>query len=154
MDHCKENGDECKTCTGKNCNRLNSFRRCLYCSTTEDRQCAINPQLSYSKICRAYYDKCFTFIGRFGVSRGCVDERDAGFEKKCNNDHDKCKICSELVENGCNNGAIVMETCVACSSKKDAECLTDPSKYKDKVCSGISTVNRTGCYLRIVSSQK
>lgn len=156
MELCKENGDECKTCTGTNCNSQKMFRRCLHCSTNECRQCAINPQLAKSKKCAKYNDKCYTFIDEFSVSRGCATERDDdSFEESCEKDSDKCQICETPDDDsneGCNNQPIMMETCVACNSNKEgSECLTNPIKYKDKVCSGIETENRTGCYLRIVS---
>lgn len=138
-------------CTGKNCNFRQSFSRCLTCSTSENSQCAINPD-NNSKICTKYEDDCFIVIGEFIVSRGCVGEKDEELQLyECEN-REKCEICKTKDENNCNNRAIVMERCIECDTSKedDLSCSRNPIEHKDKICSKINSVEREGCYLRQV----
>lgn len=146
---CGKNGNECKVCTGSNCNSRASFIKCLKCHITpDDRQCAINPQLAESVMCKNYDDQCFTFIERFNVSRGCGGHP---FITACQADPNKCEVCDTFDENGCNNRIITMETCVECDSLIDKQCHEEPHLFKDKVCSGLKTIDRLGCYLSVVS---
>lgn len=148
---CEKNGDECKVCTGSNCNSRPSFIACIDCHTSDDRQCAINPQLAESKTCKYYYDKCYTYIGRFNVSRGCKSDKDKSFNNHCTFNPNKCELCDTINGNGCNNRTIAMETCVECNSGKNPKCRDQPDEFKDKVCSGLKTEDRPGCFLRVAS---
>lgn len=71
----EKNGDARKTCTEQNCNSKASFVKCINSQTSDDSQCAVNPKEPESKIGKNYNDKCFTFIERTVVSRGCLNER-------------------------------------------------------------------------------
>lgn len=146
---CEQRSPECKTCLGNNCNREKSFTTCLHCATSDDPHCAKNPYKIFKKICSAYKDECFTFIGSLGVSRGCMSERSETFKKDCRKNRDKCSICSNEDSEGCNDNSIVMETCLACDSITDPNCKTNPTVFGDKICSGIEETPREGCYLRV-----
>lgn len=147
---CEQNGSQCKTCIGSNCNSKLQFNRCLVCSTNIDHQCAIDPNSARSDICKNYNDECFTYIEKFGISRGCVSEPNYPYWE-CENDPDKCAMCITTDEKECNDQKIIMETCVECDSNKSESCQNDPLDYKDKVCSGLTTTKQEGCYLRVVS---
>lgn len=144
--------DECRTCIGPNCNTKQTFTRCLHCDSALDPLCAINPQESiFSKVCDAYEDKCYINILKFNVTRGCLSEQKVVFENdECKNSR-KCAICSETNGFGCNNRAIVMETCVHCDTKNGEDCSDDLDIFKGKVCSDIDSTEKQGCYLSIVS---
>lgn len=151
---CQENSksDECRTCIGSNCNKKQTFARCLHCDSALDPQCAINPQpSSLSKVCSAYEDECYTYISKFNVSRGCVAEQKPDFRtEECRNPQ-KCTICPATDRLDCNNRAIVMETCVDCDTKNGENCYDDLNTFKGKVCSDIDSKEKEGCYLSIVS---
>lgn len=148
---CKKNGDECKVCAEINCNSKPSFVKCLSCHRSKDPQCAINPQDANRKICKSYNDQCFTYIQRFDITRGCVNEKGDSFIEQCNKDPNKCAIClSETEVNGCNNQVIKMETCLECDSDIDPRCRDDPEVFQDKICSHLIPANQAGCYLKVV----
>ncbi|XP_055309662.1 uncharacterized protein LOC129573299 [Sitodiplosis mosellana] len=153
IEFCAKNSEECKVCHKSNCNSRLSFTKCLKCTTFDDRQCAINPELAptkgWSRICENYDDQCFTYIERFGVSRGCKLEKEPPFIDNCQNDPNKCEICNTLHGFGCNDRIITMETCVECDSDTDMHCYERPHEFQDKVCSGLETEDRLGCYLQV-----
>lgn len=149
---CQENteSDECRTCSGSNCNSERTFAMCLHCDSAKDPQCAINPIAAKRKVCRAYHDGCYTLIGKFNVTRGCVkEERDDFQENVCNN-LKKCAICSGR---NCNGRAVDMESCVECKSSKDVNCNDNLDAFKGKICSEIDSFGREGCFLESVSMQ-
>lgn len=148
---CEKNDDECKVCTESKCNSRASFIKCFNCNSTEDQQCVENPQLGNSKVCEYYYDECFTHIGDYSVSRGCIGDKDKQFITRCRTDRDKCDVCDTLDENGCNNQTITLETCVECDSVKDSRCHEEPEIFTNKICSRLQSVDRPGCYLSVVS---
>lgn len=153
-DLCQDNrkSDECRTCIGSNCNKNPTFARCLHCDSALDPQCAINPHASsFSTVCTAYVDECYTFISKFNVSRGCVSEQKAHFKNEECKNLQKCTICSATGEFNCNNRTIVMETCIDCDTKKGENCLGDLNMFKGKVCSEIDSTDKEGCYLSRVS---
>lgn len=151
---CQDNGksDECRTCSGPNCNAKQAFARCFHCDSGVDPLCAINPQASsFSKVCNAYEDQCYTYISKYNVTRGCLSEQKADFiNDECKTKR-KCAICSGTNGLGCNDRAIVMETCVQCDTKNGEDCSDDLNTFKGKVCSEIDSTEREGCYLSIVS---
>lgn len=144
--------DECRTCIGSNCNKKRTFARCLHCDSALDPQCAINPQASsFSKVCDAYEDECYTYISKYNVTRGCVSEQKIDFRhKECKNPK-KCAICLETNEFGCNNRSISMETCVDCDTRNGENCYDDLNMFRGKVCSNIDSIEKQGCYLSVVS---
>lgn len=151
---CQENSksDECRTCIESNCNKKQKFARCLHCDSALDPLCAISPQASsFSKVCNAYEDQCYTIISKYNVTRGCLSEQKADFENDECKIPRKCDICSETDGFGCNDRAIAMETCVQCDTKKGDDCSDDLDMFKGKVCSDIDSTEREGCYLSIVS---
>ena len=151
-----DNGDgECKTCIGSNCNSQSSFRRCTYCNTREDGDCMNIPIKSFEKVCKQYDDECFTRISKFEVSRGCLNEQSAEFIDDCRGNPDKCGICKVDNEIICNNKPIKMHMCNECfTGNGDDDCLTEPDKYRDKICSGMNTIEDEGCYFHKVRSIK
>lgn len=78
-----------------------------------------------------------------------MNEQENGFQQKQCSNPDKCEICDD--ELNCNNQAIVMERCVDCNSSEDNNCIDDPLKYMNKICSTISSTDRENCYLKVVS---
>lgn len=151
---CQENGksDECRTCITSKCNSKSTFSRCVHCDSALDPQCAINPQVErFSKMCNAYVDKCYTYISKFNVSRGCLYEKSPDSDiDECENPR-KCSICDETSVFGCNNRTIVMETCVHCDTLNGENCFDNLSIFKGKVCSEIGSTDKLGCYLSVVS---
>lgn len=153
---CKENGDECKVCTGPKCNSRSSFVKCLNCNSTDDRQCATNPESINSKFCENYDDQCFTYISRSHISRGCLIEKghhyspNGQFSTHCSKYPLKCGMCNTSDGNGCNNRTIIMEACVDCNSLVDSRCHEEPHLFKDKICSTLRMDDRPGCYLSVV----
>lgn len=146
-----------------NCNSRTSFAKCLECQTSDDLECAINPQKVESKVCKNYNDQCFTYIGKTEIFRGCLMERNLNFLSNtslidhCRSNTHKCERCDTFDEHGCNNRTIPVETCVECDSEKDPRCREYPQDFKNKVCNSFkihssdSVSHITGCYLSIVS---
>lgn len=155
---CKKDSksDECRTCVGSDCNKRQTFARCLHCDSALDPECAINPDRStFSKVCDAYEDdKCYTNISKFNVTRGCLLQQTTDFEKDVCTNSRKCATCSaETHALGCNNQTFVMETCVDCDTQNGDNCYDDLDKFKGKVCSDLDSKKREGCYLSIVSEK-
>lgn len=149
--------DECRTCVGSFCNTKQTFARCLHCNYLLDPECAIYPEASmFSKVCDVYEeDKCYTYISKFNVTRGCLREQKTDFEKEvCAKNPQKCSICSETNGLGCNNQTITMETCVDCDTNNGDNCYDDLDKFKGKICSDLDTEENEGCYLNIVSKTR
>lgn len=115
-----------------------------------DSKCIGGPDVSQSKICKEYNDKCFTHIGGFEVSRGCLSDRGSHFEETCRKDEEKCSICSPTDDKCCNDKPIASETCVECDSTKDEKCQNQPESYTGKICSTISSTDKEGCFLNTV----
>lgn len=146
---CEQNGDECKTCYGINCNSEPSFKACLQCSAS-DWFCGSSPERAKIKICKSYKEKCYTYAGNNGVSRGCLPAESTELYMEFKKNPDKCEICINTDANSCNNRTVILETCVDCDSNNDS-CKTLPNLYKNKLCSPFVSLKREGCYLRIVS---
>lgn len=149
--NCLENSDECKTCDDSNdCNIRPSFTKCMDCRSTVD--CAININVASSKTCMKYIDKCYTFIGRNGVERGCLSAQPKEFTKQCRNNPDKCDICkTKSGKTECNTKTFDdVEYCVDCDSS-DEKCKMQSFLFRDKVCNGFNSAEKEGCYLRMVS---
>lgn len=145
---CEENGAECKSCNGENCNDRSSYKTCLNCSSADDGpECATDPKSIHNKVCRSYNDQCFTHIGREHVSRGCFNEKGKDLEA-CRSNPDKCAVCNE---HSCNDQTIQLDTCIDCYSVMNSECRDNPDAVTDKLCSGIRQSPSEGCYLRVVS---
>lgn len=148
VESCQKN-DECKICSGSNCNTRQFFERCLRCKSENNPQCVINPQTIESYVCKNYTDHCYMEIGKFGVTRDCLSDKDTKFAE-CQNEKDKCEVCTTQDGNACNNRVISMETCSECDSTKDEKCRDEPDLYRNKICSTISSTDREGCYLKKV----
>ncbi|XP_055308419.1 uncharacterized protein LOC129572481 [Sitodiplosis mosellana] len=146
-------GDEFRICKGAKCNSRPSLPRCLVCNSTEDPKCATNPSLLQSQVCPNYQNRCFTYIGKNNVIRGCLHDMDHNedFQKKCESQPDKCAICPANDGGVCNNVKLNMETCIECQSSIDPRCRTHPDVMKETICDNFQNKRsvQIGCYLKI-----
>lgn len=153
---CEKSSDQCKICKGDKCNSKPLFERCIDCNSKRDTGCADGSGELYSKICTDYDDQCYTHIGSFGVSRGCLNEQKHDFQNQCRNYKRKCFICDThkgLLDKGfvCNNQTIEMEYCAHCDSKNDENCRDSAELYTNKICNEFNSLgtigDREGCYM-------
>lgn len=148
---CAMNGNQCKICSGSNCNSATSFTQCIHCvSKKSDSKCIESLDPNQSNICKRYNDECFTFIDQFKISRGCLSDQSDQFEDLCRKREEKCSICSANNGTVCNDKAIVLETCIECDSSKDDECQHQSNHYEGRICSTIDSTNGEGCFLNTV----
>ena len=148
---CEQNGDECKVCSNSKCNSRTTFLKCLNCVTSDDQECAINPQSAESRVCEKYDSQCFTYIGSFNVSRDCAPYKNHALMRNCRDNPKKCELCDTFDENGCNNRTVQIESCVECDSDTDWNCHDQPELHKNKICTGFATQERARCYLKVVN---
>lgn len=149
---CGDHSDTCKTCKTSKCNNKMVFPTCIECSSEHDRNCLLLPNMCPSKICGAYDDKCYTFIDKQEVRRGCVKERENNFSTECATNGDKCLKCDPNTSdiNICNAEKIDVETCFACDSDENPLCRDRPHDLGYEICSILRTTETRGCFLRIV----
>lgn len=149
MQLCEQNGAECKTCNGKNCNYQSSFTTCLECNSANNRKCATNPQSMGNKVCKRYHDNCFTHIGRHNITRGCVEENGIDIDA-CRNNPRKCEVCTTIDGLPCNSQSIQLDVCVDCDSALNPECRNGSIyAFVNKLCSSMEQSPSEGCYLRV-----
>lgn len=151
-----DNSKTCTLCHSNNCNghSLNSnfsSRKCMNCDSKNDSKCIKELDPNYSKVCKNDDDQCFTHIGTFIITRGCLSDQSSDFMEICQNDAEKCSICDE---NNCNNDNIVLETCINCDSTNDEKCQQKLDPYKGKICSTLNSNDALGCFLLMVSALK
>lgn len=150
--HCVENDDSCKICHGDGCNKMVFFSSCIKCDSLSDSNCTIKPENCNVSICSTYEDVCFTYIGTFGIRRGCLNDESPEFSCKCDLNNGICKTCSPSEGINCNNVTIEIESCVDCDSRKHEHCHDQPGLYNSKVCNDLNAKGREGCYLEQVSN--
>lgn len=149
---CERNGDQCKICSGDNCNTRPSFERCYNCDSTKYPNCFTNLEKTHSKICKDYDDECFTHIGDSDIVRGCLKEQNFRFQSICrNNNENKCATCTTKEGLGCNEQKLNIEYCAHCNSEKDENCRDQPESFKDRLCSKFALFDqpapKEGCYM-------
>lgn len=82
---CQQNGNNCKTCIGSNCNKKASFQTCRQCNSDTDSSCVksfVYPSTNdtildsnKSRQCKNYTDVCTTIAYHGGrTERGCHSE--------------------------------------------------------------------------------
>lgn len=74
---CQQNGNDCKTCLGSNCNKKESFQTCRHCNSDTDYGCVYPSDATNNEImkCKNYTDVCTTIAYHGGrTERGCHSE--------------------------------------------------------------------------------
>lgn len=140
-------------CKGTNCNNAQGLMACATCKSSVDCGPLSDKRVGRPSVCKEYRDKCYTFIGREGVERGCVSSKPENFQEKCLNNPDKCNICVDpLNPRGCNREKFDLEFCVDCDSTKNKDmCEKRPTLFRNYICNGFFSSEKQGCYLSIVS---
>lgn len=155
MKLCNANGDECKTCSGENCNNEFSFRKCIDCSSIYHPNCGESPMTTNTVTCSNYNDECFTYFGKVELLRGCLNDQKPEDIKKILKGKYKYKSKTCKTQFGtCNNDPIKLEMCNECSTKNGDDCLNNPDMYKDRVCNEINVVDVQGCYAEYNVSER
>lgn len=141
---CRQQGDNCKTCLGNDCNSKIAFQQCHVCNSTESVNCIRNPDLFPAITCRNYVDNCFTHVRNDKVVRGCVSqsksqviEDDCGV--KANTDY-----CEKCKDGKCNDRTVDGEFCLTCDSTVDKNCNRNVSTEMRTQCP--LAVRPMGCY--------
>lgn len=141
---CRRNGDNCKTCTGNDCNAKPSFAKCRSCSSKDGVTCIRNAAAVPAKVCKDYMDECFTHVAGDVVTRGCLREMTTtinNYTNDCQNP-DVCAKCSD--QDFCNVKLVDGEFCLTCDTETDANCRSNVSISMRTQCP--LTVNKLGCY--------
>lgn len=111
---CREEGNDCKTCVGDDCNKKVEFQRCVACrSVGNDTVCEMNAASYDNTLCKNYLDNCFTHVRNNVTTRGCLLEQKndvvgVDFQRECT-DPDLCRKCEN--RDSCNDAPVVFETC-------------------------------------------
>lgn len=138
---CKESSDICKICVENECNFKENFPQCIQKSVTIENKM----KGSDWKICDDYNDKCFIYVDKESVTRGCIFEH---MNSNIATDDDLIKhfnsstyrICSTPL---CNDDEIEIEFCIACDSQ-DTNCKNDVTSKMHKICRLAQGLK--GCY--------
>lgn len=155
-----DNGNKCILCDSSNCNghtlnsnasiSLKALTECMHCDSKTDSNCIKDLTGSHSKVCKNTDDQCFTHIEKFTIARGCLSDKNKDFLQTCQKDGGKCSLCNEK---NCNNDNFSLETCIACDSTNDEQCLQHLDSYRGKICNTIDSNDTLGCFLSTVSSR-
>lgn len=125
-DFCREQGSECKTCVGNDCNAKAAFQRCRACSSASSVNCIRSPNTFASVECKQYDDSCYVHVLNNTVTRGCLSEAtvpDVATSCAPGSTSDLCETCSN--ENLCNNRIVDGEFCLTCDSTTDPNCAAN-----------------------------
>lgn len=88
--------DECKTCSGRSCNKKPNFQTCFDCNSRNDPDCADTSLMNQTTLCPNYMDRCFTGIDELGYTiRQCIPETVEGKQLAIK--------FEECTDNNCNN---------------------------------------------------
>lgn len=136
-------------CNGYSVNSNISRKQCMRCKSKNDSKCIGDVDSSHSKACKQAEDQCFTHIGNYSVTRGCMSEQSLEFAQSCQKYTEKCSICNG---NNCNNDSIALETCINCVSTNDTKCQEHLDSFKGKICSTVNSKDTLGCFLSTVKS--
>lgn len=143
---CREEGDQCKTCRGNDCNAKAAFEYCRTCSSASSVSCIRSPGAFASVLCRGYTDQCYTHVRDNVVTRGCLAQSmSTQLLADCsdpNADADFCQKCSGT--RGCNNRLVDGEFCLTCDSAADPNCLANANYTMRTQCP--LAVRPRGCY--------
>lgn len=130
---------------GVGCNKKVSFEECHSCDSGTDEDCALNGWKTKTKICKNYYDECFTLATPYVTIRACISDNEKYDLEKCI-ENPNCLNCSG--EAGCNEHNMTYhkpERCIQCDSKVDSTCRTNTTFDSSVVCP-LVTVKKRGCY--------
>lgn len=153
--NCGNHSDTCKTCKSNKCNDKKVFATCIDCTSSNDIHCLLVPNMCKSKVCGAYDDKCYTFIEKQVVQRGCLKDRGRQFNTQCDLNADKCLKCDPNTSDIsiCNAHKIRVETCFACDSNENPLCRHRPHELGFEMCSNLQSTEPKGCFLHIVNDR-
>lgn len=150
---CRQEGLNCKTCFGNDCNSKVAFQSCRTCDSRNDVTCIDDPNESRSQLCKDYKDECFTHVDNDVVIRGCLKGLnkthvinnetlpEIDFIKDCKSS-DLCQKCSNKAN--CNNAILNREFCLTCDSSTDRNCRFNVSYDLRTQCP--LAVKPIGCY--------
>lgn len=116
LSDCTENPDNCKICTGNNCNRKAEFQKCHSCNSGSHVDCVYGTDKIPIATCRNYLDTCGIKINIAGATyRGCGNEIDDNSTSEI-----PTKYCSE---NLCNKGIYPSDrqTCYQCNGSQECD---------------------------------
>lgn len=141
---CRQQGDNCKTCLGDDCNTRISFQTCHACNSTASVNCIRAPSIFPVVTCHDYLDECYTRVINDTIDRGCLRQTassNEGLMEDCR-DQDVCVTCMNKTR--CNSKKIDGEFCLTCDSQIDPNCRTNVTFEMRKQCA--LSVKRMGCY--------
>ena len=148
IDHCRQNGENCKACLGNDCNSKVSYQRCFSCNSDDDSNCPTEPSLTKEKVCKGYHDKCVTHHRHGLIQRGCLSEMDDAVTKDCEQNAENCNSCDEN-DRVCNDQRFLGEYCYVCDSRKDRYCASNVTESQSRICHSDARAGLQGCYLKI-----
>ena len=146
---CKDdkNGDNCYTCSEKNCNAESIVKKpelsCITCDTMLGDDCSwgFNPLGGMKcKLDRLFneIETCYSVqISDVTVIRGCTLDGNV-----CRSSLN-CLRCTGI---GCNNFNIVQQSCLKCNSKDNEHCGLYPYLVTNSTCQGIVEYDERGCF--------
>lgn len=139
VDMCRKQEENCKTCSGNDCNAKISFQECRVCSSSDTVNCIRTVNWTETKTCKNYLDECFVHVEKDVVTRGCLNE-DLDADNCLGSD--VCAKCSDTAN--CNNGIVDGEFCLTCNSETDPQCRDNTTISMRTQCP--LAVDTLGCY--------
>lgn len=139
---CFEQGEFCKTCTGRYCNQKIDFQKCHTCNSTTSPGCIRSGNAAQSVTCKHYTDECFVHTVNDIVIRGCLHDTELVVQTDCLENNDFCEKCATA--SNCNDKIVDGEFCLTCSSEDDPNCR-DKVDFQMRTQCKLS-VRQRGCY--------
>lgn len=146
-EHCLNQPDDCKTCTGNDCNSMTQFQRCNLNNTNNDAILSTWKHKIRSKICTKFDDKCFTLVSEDNsIVKDCLNDYavrhnvSIDFLEKYNKS--LYDVCTTRL---CNNQTIRSMYCFECDSSTDENC--DSTPLESAVDCPLE-INFSGCFHR------
>lgn len=119
---CRQQGANCKTCYGNDCNTKLTFQRCRSCNSATNVDCIRSVGSVGEITCRDYMDTCYVHVRANITTRGCLAQPSTptAVQTECRRTNsDFCETCTD---NNCNSLLIDSDYCLTCDSQIDPNC--------------------------------
>lgn len=128
---CLKNSDNCKYCTGKNCNKKAQFQKCYTCNSRDDPNCAQDSTMINISTCKEYLSACLVGIDAHGnTHRRCAKKYVVDKAEMSNG----LEIC---LQNECNKYVFPKHRlqCHQCDGDSDCDLMPTSSTETDLIAS-------------------
>lgn len=134
---CLSNSDICKTCPEDNCNTRIKFQECYDCNSQTDPQCAKNPRMASTQLCKDYCSKCATGINKGFTRRKCVLQSTLH-----SNEFETCEV------NNCNDVIYPKDRlkCYQCNGESDCDLKPTQKSFMPEPCEMYSAIDQCFTY--------